>query len=105
MTLFQALISQVNLFLFVSAFLMIERIMLKDDRDVIDMIPEPFDNIYFSLFMLIIWFVVFTWGIYYFQLPEYGIWSYLFKYSHIMGIVILSLVLTFDIHKVMNRKR
>ncbi len=89
-TLLSAFLSQLKLFLFVSTFLLLRCIISGDNRDVIEMLPDAFTNKYFILYLLVLWFVFFSWFRYYYQFPEYGIWSHLLTSN--VGYVILAIV-------------
>jgi hypothetical protein len=64
-----------------------------DNRDVLEMLPEEFKNKYFITYLFVLWFGIFPWCMYYYQLPEYGIWSYLLSSNFQFGCIILGIVI------------
>lgn len=104
-TLVQSFISQINLFLFCAIILIVDRMIDRDTRSLGEMIPEPFDNVYFTSFMLIVWFVGLTYFRYYFQIPEWGIWSYIWERRE--GRILLAFIIIVDLYKffILNRRK
>ncbi len=84
-SLISAFVSQIQLFLLGSAYLLFRCIVSGDERDVLEMLPEEFKNKYFLLYLFVLWFGFFPWFRYYYQFPEYGIWSYLLASNFPLG--------------------
>lgn len=90
-TLFQAFFSQVLKLLFGTSLLWL-RCIIQGDK-IEEIFPDYFKNKYMILFLCFIWFGVCTWIVYYYQIPHWGIWQYLFesKVGCLVAIVIIAL--------------
>ena len=102
-TLFQAFLRQIQILLFGSCLFLIRCIIEgKSLQDIKDSFPD-FSNKYFVAYLVILWFGVFTLLTYYYQFPEYGIWSHLFatKFGRVVAVIIVSLqiLLIYDMNK------
>jgi len=103
-TLFQAFLRQIQMLLFGSCLFLI-RCMIegKNVQDMKDIFPPDFKNKYFLAFLCVLWFGIFTWITYYYQPPEWGIWSQLFatKFGRVVAaiIVMLQILLIYDMRK------
>jgi len=80
-TIIQVLIGQIEIFLIGFILLLLRKLITKDYRSLPEMLGDPaLTNKYWLLFLAVVWFGGFTWFIYYYQLPAFGIWSYIFDF-------------------------
>lgn len=93
-TLFQAFVAQLKLTWLCAAILWFMYVFKNDTENII---PEVFENKYFILSMSWFWFIGGTWFRYYFQMPEYGVWSYLFEYDPYLAGLVLGVVIIMNV--------
>jgi len=91
-TLFHAFIGQVEILMFGSTLFLLRHYLGGDKKSIGESFPDTFQNKYFILYLVVLWFGVLTWLTWYLQSPRYGVWSVLFAYNPLLAWSVLGLV-------------
>jgi len=96
-TLLQAFLSQVEILLVGFLLITLRHIISGDQRPILDTYPDylkrDLKNKYWMTYLFVLWFGVFTWVTYYYQVKRFGIWGYLFAYDNKLGWLLLFLMI------------
>jgi hypothetical protein len=91
-TLFEAFLGQIEMFFIGASLFLLRHFLSGDKRSVAETFPDTFQNTYFILYLIVLWFGVLTWLSWYIQSPRYGIWSCLFAYSPLLAWIVIAIV-------------